>query len=149
MNIRTAFQLRRKKFLQSFLPAFFLLQFSVCFQRHRRHGQGIPQLLVPHQRLFHWRNPCLDCLRTCRSCGAVCFLIFSGRSRRFASVGLFALRLFGSSLTLFGTNLRNTVARRLTKNSPLDCFCPALQCRSLGATIPNVMNDLYKRSANS
>ena len=28
--------------------------------------------------------------------------------------------------------LRSTAARRLAKNSPPDCFCPATQCRSLG-----------------
>ena len=31
------------------------------------------------------------------------------------------------------TSLRSIAARRLTKNSPLDCFCPATQCRSLGS----------------
>lgn len=31
--------------------------------------------------------------------------------------------------------LRGTAARRLAKNSPLDCFYPALQGRSLGSAI--------------
>ena len=31
------------------------------------------------------------------------------------------------------TTLSSIAARRLTKNSPLDCFCPATQCRSLGS----------------
>ena len=30
-----------------------------------------------------------------------------------------------------GVGLRSIAARRLAKNSPLDCFCPATQCRSL------------------
>ena len=32
-------------------------------------------------------------------------------------------------------NLRSIAARRLAKNSPLDCFCPASQCRSLGLDV--------------
>ena len=31
----------------------------------------------------------------------------------------------------FRSNLRGIAARRLAKNSPPDCFCPAMRCRSL------------------
>ena len=44
----------------------------------------------------------------------------------------------GGAKSIVMLNLCSTAARRLAKNSPLDYFCPATQCRSLCFSIYSI-----------
>ena len=52
---------------------------------------------------------------------------------RFTFAGML-MTFLGVSSTASLLHLRSTTARRVAKNSPPDCFCPASRCRSLPDT---------------
>ena len=75
-------------------------------KRHCEHSEAIHKSRLP-----------------CRPDGGVVHSLHSLSSLQANSRGLF----WG----IRGRDLRSIAARRLAKNSPLDCFCPAVQGRSL------------------